>query len=73
MLFATDKELGVYFSPLHPMCRCTFEVVVDDWNKWLDDYEKKHSDSGKQLMNRLKTTNNDDILNIWKMNFLILN
>lgn len=50
-----DREAGVNFPPIHPMCRCTFEIVVDDWNKWLDDYEKKHTDSGKQLMNRLNS------------------
>lgn len=49
-----DRQAGVNFPPLHPMCRCTFEIVVDDWNKWLDDYEKKHSDSGKQIENRLR-------------------
>lgn len=49
-----DREPGVNFPPMHPMCRCTFEIVVDDWNKWLDDYEKKHSDSGKQIENRLR-------------------
>ena len=53
-----DREPGVNFPPMHPMCRCTFEIVVDDWNKWLDDYEKKHSDSGKQLMNRLNSVDN---------------
>ena len=47
---------------MHPMCRCTFEIVVDDWNKWLDDYEKKHSDSGKQLMNRLNSDKSSDII-----------
>lgn len=25
------------------MCRCTFEIVVDDWNKCLDEYEKKQN------------------------------
>ena len=50
------------FPPIHPMCRCTFEIVVDDWNKWLDDYEKKHSDSGKQLMNRLNSDKSSDII-----------
>ena len=57
-----DREPGVNFPPLHPMCRCTFEIVVDDWNKWLDDYEKKHSDSGKQLMNRLNSDKSSDII-----------
>ena len=57
-----DREAGVNFPPIHPMCRCTFEIVVDDWNKWLDDYEKKHSDSGKQLMNRLNSDKSSDII-----------
>ena len=57
-----DREPGVNFPPMHPMCRCTFEIVVDDWNKWLDDYEKKHSDSGKQLMNRLNSDKSSDII-----------
>lgn len=57
-----DREPGVNFPPIHPMCRCTFEIVVDDWNKWLDDYEKKHSDSGKQLMNRLNSDKSSDII-----------
>lgn len=37
-----EREPGVNFPPIHPMCRCTFEIIVDDWNKWLDEYEKKH-------------------------------
>lgn len=57
-----DRQAGVNFPPLHPMCRCTFEIVVDDWNKWLDDYEKKHSDSGKELMNRLNSDKSSDII-----------
>lgn len=23
-------------------CRCTFTIEVDDWDKWMDDYEKRH-------------------------------
>lgn len=57
-----DRQAGVNFPPMHPMCRCTFEIVVDDWNKWLDDYEKKHTDSGKQLMNRLNSDKSSDII-----------
>ncbi len=53
-----DREPGVNFPPMHPMCRCTFEIVVDDWNKWLDDYEKKHlnnkENKGEYLKSRLK-------------------
>ena len=58
-----DRQAGVNFPPMHPMCRCTFEIVVDDWNKWLDDYEKKHSDSEKQIENRLlKNFADNDII-----------
>ncbi len=48
-----EREPGVNFPPIHPMCRCTFEIIVDDWNKWLDEYEKKHSKSGKKVASRL--------------------
>lgn len=52
---------------MHPMCRCTFEIVVDDWNKWLDDYEKKHSSNGTEIKTRIKAIekieNNDIIIN----------
>lgn len=37
-----DRSPGVNFPPIHPNCRCTFEIVVDDWDKWMDDYVKKH-------------------------------
>lgn len=37
-----DRKPGVNFPPFHPWCRCTFIIVVDDWNKWMDGYEKKH-------------------------------
>lgn len=44
-----DRKPGVNFPPLHPWCRCTFEIVVDDWNKWMDDYVKRHKSSGEYL------------------------
>lgn len=53
-----DRKAGVNFPPFHGWCRCTFEIVVDDWDKWLDDYEKRHEKSGKQLLNNI--TNNSD-------------
>lgn len=37
-----DRKPGVNFPPLHPWCRCTFTIEVDDWDKWMDGYEKKH-------------------------------
>lgn len=41
-----DRQAGVNFPPFHPWCRCTFEIVVDDWDKWMEDYERKH-ENGK--------------------------
>lgn len=53
-----DRQPGVNFPPLHPWCRCTFEIVVDDWDKWMDDYVKKHSgqeQKAKTISRRMKT------------------
>lgn len=38
----SDRQPGVNFPPLHPWCRCSFTIEVDDWDKWMDDYEKRH-------------------------------
>ncbi len=27
----------------HPWCRCTFEIVVEDWDKWIENYTKTHT------------------------------
>lgn len=50
----SDRQPGVNFPPLHPWCRCTFTIEVDDWDKWMDDYEKRHGigQAGK-VANRL--------------------
>lgn len=37
------------FSPFHAWCRCTFEIVVDDWDQWMDAYVKKHATNGNHL------------------------
>ena len=61
----SDRQPGVNFPPFHPWCRCSFEIVVDDWNKWMDDYVAKHSGDRKQakkIKNRLDTGQNDDII-----------
>lgn len=39
-----DREPGTNFPPLHPRCRCTFAIEVDDWDKWMEEYEKKHGE-----------------------------
>lgn len=42
-----QREPGSNFPPMHPWCRCHFNPVVDDWDKWLDYYEKRHGVSTK--------------------------
>ncbi|WP_138268345.1 minor capsid protein [Anaerofustis stercorihominis] len=53
-----ERTPGINFPPFHPWCRCSFEVVVDNWDKWLDDYESKHSKSGDIIKNRLDNYDN---------------
>ena len=38
----SERQPGVNFPPLHPNCRDTFEIVVDDWDAWMDEYVRKH-------------------------------
>ena len=58
----SERKAGVNFPPYHPWCRCTFEIVVDDWDKWMDDYVEKHGDDVKQtekIVKRMSNFNND--------------
>lgn len=34
----SERQPGVNFPPIHPWCRCTWEIVVDDWDRWMDQY-----------------------------------
>lgn len=43
-----DRQPGVNFPPLHPWCRCTFTIEVDDWDAWMEDYEKRHGNGESQ-------------------------
>ena len=38
----SERQPGVNFPPLHPNCRDSWEVVVDDWDAWMDEYVRKH-------------------------------
>lgn len=50
----SERTPGVNFPPIHPWCRCSFEIVVDDWDQWMDDYDRRHMDGGAQkIANRL--------------------
>ncbi len=50
-----NRQPGVNFPPLHPWCRCTFTIEVDDWDAWMEDYEKRHGNGEAQkVANRMK-------------------
>lgn len=36
-----DRVPGVNFPPMHPWCRCSFKIHVDDWNEWLKAQSNK--------------------------------
>ena len=63
-----DRKPGVNFPPLHPWCRCTFTIEVDDWDKWMDEYEKKHENGNSDIiydrLNIVKNTGSDMIKEI---------
>lgn len=62
-----DRQPGVNFPPLHPWCRCTFTIEVDDWDAWMEDYERRHgNDQAEKVANRLDSgimdlKNTDDL------------
>ncbi len=64
IFYIKDRAAGVNFPPFHPWCRCTFEIVVDDWNEWLDNYVQKHNTDKQQAENVLKNFSKDDIINV---------
>lgn len=39
----SERQPGVNFPPMHPWCRCAWIPYVEDWDKWMDDYEQRHS------------------------------
>ncbi|NBK96831.1 MAG: hypothetical protein EOM50_02205 [Erysipelotrichia bacterium] len=43
-----DRIAGTNFLPFHVWCRCTFEIIVEDWDKWIDDYVEKHGKENAQ-------------------------
>lgn len=62
-----DRQSGVNFPPFHSWCRCTFTIEVDDWDAWMDDYEKRHKNGqsetivGKLRAEQMKISVPDDI------------
>lgn len=59
-----DRKPGINFPPFHPWCRCTFEIVEPaDWDKWMDDYVKRHkgvdTSTVKERVKTLKSVVNE--------------
>lgn len=53
-----DRVPGVNFPPMHPWCRCTFKIHVDDWSEWLKSQSNKTR--AEKVLNNLS---DDDIMN----------
>lgn len=64
IFYIKDRAAGVNFPPFHPWCRCTFEIVVDDWDKWIDNYVETHNTDRHQAENVLKNFGENDIMNV---------
>lgn len=67
MFKISERQPGVNFPPIHPWCRCTWEIEVSDWDKWIDDYVKKHGGDKKQaetIENRLKSDSESNIIKL---------
>lgn len=50
----SERQPGVNFPPIHPWCRCSWEIVVGDWNTWIDNYVEKHG--GGETSDKLAKT-----------------
>ncbi|RVU97051.1 hypothetical protein EII22_08950 [Coriobacteriales bacterium OH1046] len=42
----SERVPGVNFPPMHPWCRCSYEVAVPDWDAWVDSYVERHGGDG---------------------------
>ena len=45
---------------MHPWCRCHINPIVNDWDKWLDDYEKRHGGTVKPPITKNSNRLTDD-------------
>lgn len=47
----SERMPGTNFPPMHPWCRCSYTLEVDDWDKWIDDYvQRRGEDSATHAM-----------------------
>ena len=62
----SQRVAGRDFPPMHPWCRCRYGVAVADWDKWQDEYVKKHGGnvSQKTLNGLYNSFNQGDLIPI---------
>lgn len=62
----SQRVPGRNFPPMHPWCRCHYGVAVADWDKWQDEYVKKHGgDVSQKTLNGLYNSfNQGDLIPI---------
>ena len=56
----SERMDGENFPPIHPWCRCGFEIVVPDPQQWIDDYVRDHG--GDPELTDEQRSNIEDIL-----------
>ncbi|MCC3401105.1 minor capsid protein [Eubacterium callanderi] len=63
-----DRKPGINFPPLHTWCRCSFTIAVNDWDTWMEDYERRH---GNGHAEKVKDRLNDEseIATVFHLNF----
>lgn len=71
VFYIKDRVPGRNFPPFHPWCRCTYEIVIDDWDKWIDDYIERHRANPPEEMLKIfskhgtmKTADNKEVKNV---------
>lgn len=42
----SERKPGVNFPPMHPWCRCSYTIEVDDWDAWIDAYVEARGGDG---------------------------
>lgn len=57
----SERVAGENFPPMHAWCHCTATPYISDREKWLDDYERRHTNGEAQkVANRLSGNEMDD-------------
>lgn len=51
----SERKPGTNFPPMHPWCRCSYTVEVEDWDKWIDDYVQNRGGDSATHAARLRS------------------